>query len=326
MSKYNDKCPIWGAPAYSEARQTGDLFNSPRAGGIFFRHSKVENITYYLKEDRDAQVKITDWIIENQNPDGDAPKLMHSVIEDEILPRPRKSARQQCEDLLTKLTSDYPRIGERIIIDYYGETENQYEFLKFSHSIDGDDLIELLTELRDRGWVRQLNGDDAWNRQIASFKITTDGREYAAGLTKNADSKQGFVAMWFDNQVNDAYQKGILPVIEEAGFTARRIDELEHNDKICDLIIAEIRKSRFVVADFTCQKIEESDLYNVRGGVYFEAGFAIGLGIPVIYTCRSDSADSLHFDTRQYNHIIWESIDDLKEKLRNRIAATIGQA
>jgi nucleoside 2-deoxyribosyltransferase len=91
-----------------------------------------------------------------------------------------------------------------------------------------------------------------------------------------------------------------------------RIDLEEHNDKIDDRIISEIRRSGLVVADFTGQ----------RGGVYFESGFAMGLGIPVIRTCRKDNVDTLHFDTRQYSHVLWESPEELKEKLTNRIRAT----
>ena len=69
----------------------------------------------------------------------------------------------------------------------------------------------------------------------------------------------------------------------------------------------------FLVADFTHGE------GGARGGVYFEAGFAYGLGIPVIYTCRADMVDKLHFDTRQYAHILWERSEDLRDALRNRI-------
>lgn len=47
----------------------------------------------------------------------------------------------------------------------------------------------------------------------------------------------------------------------------------------------------------------------------------MGLNIPVILTCKKDEIDNLSFDTRQYPHILWETVDDLKEKLRNRIKA-----
>ena len=130
---------------------------------------------------------------------------------------------------------------------------------------------------------------------------------------RRPDSKQCFVAMSFDPRLNDVYRQGIEKAIEDAGFEARRIDKEDHNNKICDEIIAKIRKSKFIVADFTQQK----------QGVYFEAGFAMGLDIPVIWLCRKDDIDNLHFDTRQYNHILWEDSKDLYTKLYNRIKATI---
>ena len=96
------------------------------------------------------------------------------------------------------------------------------------------------------------------------------------------------------------------------------MDLKEHNEKICDAIIAEIRRSRFVVADFTGQ----------QSGVFFEAGYALGLDIPVIWTCREAQKHELerHFDTRQYNHILWTDEADLYESLRRRIEATIPAA
>src|SRR5713101_2205924 len=127
------------------------------------------------------------------------------------------------------------------------------------------------------------------------------------------DSKQAFVAMWFDGSLDKAYCEGIVKAIREAGYEPTRVDLKEHNEKICDTIIAEIRKSRFVVADFTGE----------RGGVYYEASYAMGMGIPVIWTCNEKDKNKLHFDTRQYNHIIWTDEADLYEKLRRRIQATI---
>jgi hypothetical protein len=73
-----------------------------------------------------------------------------------------------------------------------------------------------------------------------------------------------------------------------------------------------------VVADFTCEKEK------LRGGVYFEVGFAMGLRIPVIWTCSNDSIADLHFDTRQYNHIVWDSPQTLRSSLKARIGAVIG--
>ena len=56
---------------------------------------------------------------------------------------------------------------------------------------------------------------------------------------------------------------------------------------------------------------------------YFEAGFAKGLGRQVIFTCRKDHMDKVHFDTNHYSHITWETPEDLRQKHANRIRATI---
>ncbi|HLY20745.1 MAG TPA: hypothetical protein VKR61_26140 [Bryobacteraceae bacterium] len=123
-----------------------------------------------------------------------------------------------------------------------------------------------------------------------------------------------FVAMAFRPTLDIAFRDGIKAAVEsDCGFTAIRMLDLEHNDKICDRIIVELRKAQFVVADFTFQ----------RGGVYFEAGFAAALGRPVIWTCKACHFHRLHFDTRQYNHIKWDGVEDLRSQLAARIRGTI---
>ncbi len=49
----------------------------------------------------------------------------------------------------------------------------------------------------------------------------------------------------------------------------------------------------------------------------------MGLGIPLIWTCHEDHIGEAHFDTRQYNHIVWSTPEDLRERLTARIEATV---
>ncbi len=126
--------------------------------------------------------------------------------------------------------------------------------------------------LSDQGYV-----DLQSTTQSITFSMTPEGWVKLQELeTSRIESKQAFVAMWFNDEMTSIWNDGLSKGIEDAGYLALRIDNKEHNDKICDEIIAEIRRSRFVVADFTKN----------RGGVYFEAGFALGLGIPVIWTVQ----------------------------------------
>jgi len=92
------------------------------------------------------------------------------------------------------------------------------------------------------------------------------------------------------------------------------VDRTEHVNRIDDEIVARIRKSAFVVADFTEQK----------AGVYFEVGFALGMNLPVIWSCREDDIDNLHFDVRQYNCIDRKDEADLAGRLQLRIEAIVG--
>ncbi len=86
-----------------------------------------------------------------------------------------------------------------------------------------------------------------------SCTVTPRGwTEFEKSRAANIESEKAFVAMWFDPGMDDAYEQGIKPAIEEdAGFKSIRIDAVEHAGKIDDRIIAEIRESRFLVADFT---------------------------------------------------------------------------
>lgn len=147
---------------------------------------------------------------------------------------------------------------------------------------------------------------------LTLWKLTWDGWQTVEPIAAGAIGL-GFVAMAFSDDLKDAYQNGILAAIEDCGFQALRIDKAHFTEKICDRIIVEIRRAQFVVADFTHQ----------RGGVYFEAGYAHALGRIVIWTCREDDLPNLHFDTRQYPHIVWREAADLRIQLRDRLQALV---
>jgi hypothetical protein len=120
-----------------------------------------------------------------------------------------------------------------------------------------------------------------------------------------------FVAMSFSETLNEAYSLAIEPALKSCGLDPRRVDKILDNRDINEKIIAELRDAEMVVADFTLQ----------RNGVYFEAGFARGLGREVFWTCRDDDMKELHFDTRQFSFIVWKNALDLKQQLTDKIKA-----
>lgn len=177
-------------------------------------------------------------------------------------------------------------------------------------SFEQEELRFIAEFLIEQGWIKSsVPGSPAYHLTGNGFQKVNEW------YRSPSESSQGFVAMWFNADLDDAWNHGLNKGIEDAGFSPRIIKEKEHSNKICDEIIGEIRQSRFVVADFTGH----------RGGVYFEAGFAMGLGLPVIWTCRKDHMDDLHFDIRQYNCIDWQEPSELRDRLTKRIVAVIGR-
>jgi len=123
--------------------------------------------------------------------------------------------------------------------------------------------------------------------------------------------------MWFDDSMKDVYNKAIKPAIEAAGYSSYRVDDdRSHSDQITNKILAEIKNSKFLIADFT-----HGDS-GARGGVYFEAGYAQGLGIPVLWLIK-DNMKNAHFDTNHYPHTIWKDgeLKQLKQNIQDNIIA-----
>lgn len=138
--------------------------------------------------------------------------------------------------------------------------------------------------------------------------------------------------MRFASEIDSVYNNAIKPAIESpdcGSFKAFRVDNQQFNDDITDMIISGIKQSCFTVADLT----------GYRGGVYYEAGYARGLGQQVILTCDKDwqnkkvihddsghvlyPQEGVHFDLNHLNIIFWNNEDDLRMRLVERIKATI---
>ena len=150
-----------------------------------------------------------------------------------------------------------------------------------------------------------------WESSVA-IQLAPRGLARIDNLLKNhVDNKNVFVAMKFGEETKELREK-----IKEGlkGFNVRIMDEIEHNHQIVPEMLYEIRNSRFVIAE----------LSHHNNGAYYEAGYALGLGKEVIHICdKKELKSGLHFDVAQVNTIVYDSIDEIPEKLRKRIEATI---
>ena len=306
-------CQIWGTPASIEPRTgLGLTVESSRTGGRYFISDRATAIL--RSQDEHLKARLTSWLIEQRRFGVDCPRIFPTNL-DEIEQRRTLAVHQRADNLLRCVQRHIPRIGIPFGCNIRETDPTFMETLAWSESTKIEEVLYLAKSLEMRGWLspdRQAIG-------FLGYSITMDGYSYLAEIDHAVtDSSQAFVAMWFDESMDEVWEQGLRPAIRDAGYEALRIDQKEHLNKIDDEIIAEIRRSRFLVADFTQGET------GPRGGVYYEAGFAHGLNIPVVFTCRIDALEKVHFDTRQYPHIAWESPEELRAGLATRISAVLG--
>lgn len=309
-----ESCPIWGVTGegfdafYINQTRVFRVDNSPRAGGAYTISEVVVDSDIRSMTETDKAL-LTTWLIDQRQFGNSMPKVTSEVIQRaknrQPLPVDKRAYR------LLRLFDQY--------IDQVGKTLSfsgqDFDFYAWTESVEWHEVRYCCEYLVQSGLVNARVGPDS----VYGCQITVAGYSSIAEQVANVDSSQAFVAMWFAPEMDEVYNAGIQLGIEDAGFKPFRVDRQEHIDKIDDVIIASIRKSRFVVADFT-QSGDEA-----RGGVYYEAGFAQGLGLPVVFTCRKDCIKKVHFDTNHYNHIVWTTPDELRSALTNRIVAAIGE-
>jgi hypothetical protein len=236
------------------------------------------------------------------------------------LPTPPLSDR--AERLLLFLSREFPSVG--LEIEFFPDASGRH--VLSANLTNLKDLTAALPESRSADFeqVRYLLDGylcEAMNYLKTTgapfrYLITPAGWEWLERGNPNRESHRAFVAMSFDPALSTLYSDGIKPAVEAAGYSSLRIDQHEHVNRIDDEILAGIRRSRFCVADFTQQ----------RAGVYFEAGFALGLRLIVIWTCSKPELKNVHFDARQYNMVTWEEGKwaDFRKRLTHRIIAMLG--
>lgn len=310
-------CYIWNTPATETGDSNEDsvFLDSPRAGGQYsITGAAGETIKRLTARER---ALLTTWLCNQRRAGIECPRINPDIIDNVKSLRPLMTA-ERIERTLLYL-SERLRSGETIVFypgDFTDADPNASTLAAWTECETKDELEAFL------GMLVEMDLMADTDRVIGRSKFTPTAKGWLRidDLVKRLPgSSQAFVAMWFHSSTQDAYKNGIEPAIRESGYLTVRIDNKEHVNKIDDEIIAEIRRSKFLVADFTCEK------GRVRGGVYFEAGYAMALPIPVIWTCSNASISDLHFDTRQYNHIVWDTPEALRKALKARIGAIIGE-
>ena len=180
--------------------------------------------------------------------------------------------------------------------------------------IISSELSGVIIAMEQLHWVRVTEkvADNA-----LCFSLTTQGLLKAEQIVRgNQSSNKVFVAIEYHNDYRKTMDLAITPACDACGFQAFLASDTEHNHNINDEMIVDIKRSKFIISDFT----------NNNEGAYYEAGYAEGLGLPVIKCCHKDSIDKLHFDVNHDKFIVYSDLSDYKNQLKTRIRATITKA
>lgn len=305
-----ERCPIcrWsGNDVHCQPDGAKAWVECPRCGRFALENSWLQNAQdgTFTADYSDRQKAVLGYAIRKSNPE----KVWDSasigqVLEEDYLP----GVAEQVENFIYYLGCQQKSAGDRIELLYL-------KVLFQLGAIESHDVMFLIRGLVEEGVIVGSLGS-----QSASVVLTIKGWDRFAQLTKGVEaSNQGFMAMPFGYEyLTRVFYEHWKPASDQTGLPLQRLDENPTAGSISNRMMVEIRRSKYLVAELT----------HNNPGAYWEAGFAEGLGKPVIYLCEKsffdDPANGVHFDVSQRQGVIWarDNLDEAREQLKSIIRNT----
>jgi len=209
------------------------------------------------------------------------------------------------------------KVGIGIVLEFY----NKFNAIKIGNNIDkaiivtysgfsqeaqlfaDSNGIELL-QIKDLTATKEMIQSQS-RKKITELRVV---QKKTAEITRYPDI---FTIMPFSKEFEDTYYFGIHETVKECGLTCERVDEMEFVGDISDKIHDSIKYSKIIIAELTLP----------NPNVYYEFGYANAIGKTIIPITKNVS--DAPFDVRQFNHITYDNIKELREKLGKRIQALL---
>lgn len=181
------------------------------------------------------------------------------------------------------------------------------------YSKNVDEFHFIVNAAESLGYIEGLSMSTAG----PAFVISLAGWERIEQLqVGNKNSKQGFIACYF-GESQSKYAETIVEGVKEAGYEPMLLKYKNYPETVISKAFAEIKRSRFIVVDLTEQ----------RKSVFFEAGYALGIGIDTILVIEKkywqNHQGDLEFYVKNYNIKMYEDEVQLKEIVKTAIAERI---
>ncbi len=309
-------CPICSAdakvsgPRPAPGGREGHFVECDQCGQYFLSTEALHDMAGELQGDPDRIARIGHGIRRMQR-GHQPPFLMREQIVN-MLATPLPSVSEQANNLVRWLGENLKGPGERDQIE-----SATHQFIVGARTAKGLDLIVdhlFEAQILSGNQAKFLDGNSSSNATL-----TFRGWEYFDQLQRGeVDSRTAFMAMKYgdanaDHLVNQVFR----PAVAQTGFALVRLDDRPEAGLIDDRLRVQIRTARFLIAD----------LSHGNQGAYWEAGYAEGLGKPVIYTCerKAFEREKTHFDTNHHLTVLWdvENPAQAAEQLKATIRATL---
>lgn len=331
------RCIVCSSPVISVTSDIDNYFYNCYRCGVFSLTQYAAILFPDSFNSDDKKSLLSGWLRRNQGY-----KIQRNDIKT-LLKIHKPSIPERATDLLRYISILYPDIGQTFnkknIFQTIGHLQDQsITQIKPEYLESGKYFMPMMAESwsKNQGELRYLINDyliGANNYlhtdQYEDTKITPFGWAHLDEIrNKNIYSDIAFIASKYDESTNAFLDKYVVTAIENAGYNAKLMRTHKHTNIIDDEMLSLIRKSKFIIADLT---------FNSKGA-YYEAGFAHGFGLPVIFTCEDGyfknrgkiKANSIHFDVNHYPINRWvddngKKAEKFKKDLQNYIIVNFKQ-
>jgi nucleoside 2-deoxyribosyltransferase len=219
-----------------------------------------------------------------------------------------KTPKEKQDFFFLKIVNQLSFSGQDISLDYSDSASFRYYFR------NKEELLFYCSSLAEMGLIIVKITD-----QSIEISVTYKGLNHASALQEEGENSDNcFIAMSFGENTK-TIREAIKEACNATNYNPILVDEIniESEKTINDAIVANLKRCKFCIADFTEQK----------DGVYFESGYALGQGKKVIFTCSEAWFNGIngksHFDTNHFPHIIYKDENELTRKIIDKINAWI---
>lgn len=290
-------CPICTSPFCEVKQQQGDktTFECAACGKFAVSGSALQSS---LDVDNPALTSVKRAALSHRlrsaTDNGQEPFLttyeLDGLIADVRLP----SAAQQATNLIRYVGDKISASGEQL-------RDLPHDIDTIIGSPNRDFSLRIAQQLVQRG---VLDGQDAGHlgspHELIMLDLTLPGWElYEAEQRGRISGSYGFIALKFGDEVLDPFLRDVIkPAVSSIGYTLEDMRDAARAGVIDNVMRARIRDAAFVLVDLT----------HANAGAYWEAGYAEGLGKPVLYLCnrRVFAEHGTHFDTNHCTTVQWD--------------------